>query len=70
MKIAAISTSRIPSNTANSIQVMKVCQALKKLDNEVKLWVPKFRTAPWPELAEKYGISTPLKWNGLIFRKI
>ncbi len=69
MKIAAISTSRIPSNTANSIQVMKVCQALKQLDNEVKLWVPKFRTAPWPELADKYGISAPFEMEWLDFQK-
>jgi glycosyltransferase involved in cell wall biosynthesis len=69
MKIAAITTSRIPSNTANSIQVMKVCQALKLLGNEVKLWVPKFKTAPWPELAEKYGISTPYEIEWLEFQK-
>ena len=69
MKIAAITTSRIPSNTANSIQVMKVCQALKQLDNEVKLWVPKFKTATWPELADKYGISTPYEMEWLEFQK-
>jgi glycosyltransferase involved in cell wall biosynthesis len=69
MKIAAITTSRIPSNTANSIQVMKVCQALKQLDNEVKLWMPKFKTSSWPELAEKYGVSTPFEMEWLDFRK-
>ena len=69
MKIAAITTSRIPSNTANSIQVMKVCQALKQLDNEVKLWVPKFKIASWPELAEKYGISTPYEIEWVEFQK-
>jgi len=67
MKIAAISTSRIPSNTANSIQVMKVCQALKQVGNDVKLWVPKFKTASWLELAEKYGISTPYEIEWLEF---
>ena len=69
MKIAAITTSRIPSNTANSIQVMKVCQALKQFDNEVKLWVPKFKTATWLELADKYGISTQFEMEWLEFRK-
>ena len=69
MKIAAITTSRIPSNTANSIQVMKVCQALKQLDNEVKVWVPKFNTATWPELADKYGISTQYEMEWLEFQK-
>ena len=69
MKIAAITTSRIPSFTANSIQVMKVCQALKQLDNEVKLWMPKFTTSTWPELADKYGISTPYEMEWLDFQK-
>ena len=69
MKIAAITTSRIPSYTANSIQVMKVCQALKQLDNEVKLWVPKFKTATWPELEDNYGISTQYEMEWLDFQK-
>ncbi len=28
MKIACVSTSQVPSSTANSIQLMKVCHAL------------------------------------------
>ena len=69
MKIAAISTSLIPSNTANSIQVMKVCQAFRQLDNEVKLWLPKFKTATWPEMAERYGISTPFEIEWVEFQQ-
>jgi glycosyltransferase involved in cell wall biosynthesis len=69
MKITAITTSRIPSNTANSIQVMKVCQALKQLGNEVMLWVPKFKCATWPELEDKYGISTQFEIEWLEFQK-
>jgi hypothetical protein len=34
VKIACISTSRIPSDTANSIQVMKACQALASLGHD------------------------------------
>jgi glycosyltransferase involved in cell wall biosynthesis len=68
MKIAAISTSCIPSSKANSIQVMKVCQALRQEGPEVKLLTPCFKTAGWKEMAEQYGLSTSfdiewLKYN-------
>lgn len=40
MNITAIAGARIPSDTANSIQVMKVCQALAELGHQVRLLVP------------------------------
>jgi len=40
MKIAVITNSRIPSLTANSIQAMKVTQALMQLDHEVRMFAP------------------------------
>lgn len=40
MKIAYISNSIIPSKTANSINVMKMCEALSKAGNEVFLFCP------------------------------
>ncbi len=40
MRIACISASQIPSDTANSIQVMKVCQAFVQLGHELTLLVP------------------------------
>lgn len=40
MKIAYISTSTIPSRTANSIHVMKMCQAFANQDHEVLLICP------------------------------
>ena len=40
MKIAVITNSRIPSITANSIQAMKVAQALMQLDHDVKMFAP------------------------------
>lgn len=40
MKIALITNSRIPSLTANSIQAMKVAQALIQLDHDVKMFAP------------------------------
>ena len=40
MKIAVITNSRIPSLTANSIQAMKVAQALMQLDHQVRMFAP------------------------------
>jgi glycosyltransferase involved in cell wall biosynthesis len=40
MKIALITNSRIPSLTANSIQAMKVAQALMQLEHDIKMFVP------------------------------
>ena len=65
MKIAVITNSRIPSLTANSIQAMKVCQALVQLGHKICLFAPR-ETEPtgWDELASHYGLSTPfeIKW--------
>ena len=64
MKIACITTSQIPSRTANSIQAMKVCHALKQCGQDVKVWVPDFEQATWSELAEMYGLQDefPVAW--------
>mgnify|MGYP001118395300 FL=1 len=51
MKLAIISPSQVPSGTANSIQAMKVAQALAQVGHEVRLWLPGTRTAAWPALA-------------------
>jgi glycosyltransferase involved in cell wall biosynthesis len=59
MKIACVTTSQIPSSTANSIQVMKVCQALAQLGHEVKLWTPGTLQTPWKDLAVHYGLNKP-----------
>jgi hypothetical protein len=59
MKIAAIATAQVPSSTANSIQVMKVCQALARLRHSPCLLVPE-QEEPlpvWEELAEFYGLT-------------
>jgi glycosyltransferase involved in cell wall biosynthesis len=65
MKIFAIATSRIPSDTANSIQAMKACQALAQLGHEVTLLVPDTSSVihrPSPaELASHYGLTTPFE---------
>jgi glycosyltransferase involved in cell wall biosynthesis len=75
MKIACISLSKIPSDTANSIQVMKVCQAFAQIGHDVILIVP----GPKPinlthdKLQEHYGLKTAFKidwlqlWNRNLF---
>lgn len=66
MIIACISTSRIPSDTANSIQVMKACQALKRLGHEPHLIVPGDHPggADWAALSQRYGLveTWPVTW--------
>lgn len=57
MRIACISTSQVPSRTANSMQLMKVCQALSDLGHELVLWVPEVDAgADWDMLASHYGV--------------
>jgi glycosyltransferase involved in cell wall biosynthesis len=58
MIVACISASKVPSTTANSIQVMKTCQAISQLGHEVHLYVP---TTGHPENLDSlwtyYGLS-------------
>jgi len=58
MKIACITTSVVPSKSANSIQAMKVVHALKQSGQDVRLWVPEFETSDWATLADVYGLAT------------
>ncbi len=65
MRIALISASRVPSRTANSIELMKVCQAFIDLGHEIHLWLPGPEPKmAWAELKEVYGIrdSFPISW--------
>ena len=66
MKIICISAAQIPSDTANSIQVMKVCQAFTQLGHDVTLLVPG-RQPPaitHQQLKSHYGlqITIPIEW--------
>lgn len=59
MRIAFVATSEVPSRTANSIQVMKVCDAFRSLGHEVKLYLPgSTPKAAWESLQSHYGISS------------
>lgn len=57
MRVACISASRIPSDTANSIQVMKVCQAIARIGHDVRLLVPGEESASWASLSGHYGLD-------------
>lgn len=62
MKIVCISASFVPSETANSIQMMKAVHALAQLGHEVTLLVPenlkKTSNGDWLSF---YGLSTPFR---------
>ena len=71
MKIACVSTSQVPSSTANSIQLMKVCHALATCSatashpgHQLCLWVPGQAATPWEKLADHYGLAQPfeMRW--------
>jgi len=69
MRIGCITTSIIPSKTANSIQAVKVCHALKQIGHDIHLWVPEFQQAHWDEIAEIYGITDQFEISWLPFSK-
>lgn len=63
MNILAITGSTIPSDTANSLQVMKACQALVQLGHQVTLLVPGAKNTS-VDLRAHYGLQTefPIEW--------
>jgi glycosyltransferase involved in cell wall biosynthesis len=64
MKVACISASSIPSTTANSMQVMKACQAISQLGHDVYLFLPGQKPDNNIDLASYYGIQAqfPIEW--------
>jgi glycosyltransferase involved in cell wall biosynthesis len=70
MKVAVIAPTRIPSRKANTLQVMKMSQAIARLGHQIYLIIPgeiglsveEDRT--WETLARHYGLSTrfPITW--------
>lgn len=63
MNIVAVAGSTIPSDTANSLQVMKACQALVQLGHQVTLLVPGIKNTS-VNLQAHYGLQTefPIEW--------
>ncbi len=71
MRIAAISNSRIPSATANSIQAMKMCDALVQAGHEVHLLIPaEAPETPWEVLSRQYAIRHPFRIQQFASRRI
>jgi glycosyltransferase involved in cell wall biosynthesis len=72
MNIVAIAGSTIPSDTANSIQVMKACDALVQLGHNLTLLVPGNRPPFTVPLQSHYGIQTdfPLEWLSSASRRL
>jgi glycosyltransferase involved in cell wall biosynthesis len=73
MKIVCIAASFVPSNTANSIQVVKATHALAELGHEVTLLVPGPGQMAWDELKVHYGLRKQfnIRWihENLAFRR-
>jgi|SRR5215207_3213112 len=71
MKIAAIAGSTIPSDTANSLQVMKACQALVQTGHEVTLFVPGAKKTSI-NLQQHYGLQTDflIEWLSSSSRRL
>jgi glycosyltransferase involved in cell wall biosynthesis len=59
MKIIAVAGSTIPSDTANSLQVMKACQALVQLGHQVTLLVPGSKSTDI-DLKQHYGLQNEI----------
>ncbi|MDQ3005165.1 MAG: glycosyltransferase [Chloroflexota bacterium] len=79
MKIVAIAGSTIPSETANSMQVMKACQALVQLGHELTLIVPGDpkstainRKSETVNLKSHYGLQMdfPIEWLASSSRRL
>jgi len=71
MNIVAVAGSVIPSDTANSMQVMKACQALVQLGHQVTLLVPGTKNQD-ANLQQHYGLQTeiPIEWLSSSSRRI
>ncbi len=73
MKIVATAGSQIPSDTANSIQVMKACSALVQLGHDLTLLVPDFDLRPSTfDLQQHYGLQAdfPIEWLASSSRRL
>jgi glycosyltransferase involved in cell wall biosynthesis len=68
MKIAVIAPTHLPAQRANTIQVMKMTQALAETGHQVRLAVPGLpanaHSVPWEALARQYGLrqAFPVEW--------
>jgi glycosyltransferase involved in cell wall biosynthesis len=71
MKIALVAPTQIPARRANTVQVMKMAQALTLLGHTVHLaspCPPGFSPPTWDELAVHYGLQTRFQVEWLASR--
>jgi glycosyltransferase involved in cell wall biosynthesis len=76
MKVALVAPTQIPALRANTVQVMKMAQAIAILRHEVRLAVPQAgagrdsKLTAWGELAFHYGLAHefPIDWLPSISR--
>ncbi|HSG41779.1 MAG TPA: glycosyltransferase [Anaerolineales bacterium] len=71
MRIVAIAGSQIPSDTANSLQVMKACNALVQLGHDLTLIVPGAPNSS-VDLKSHYGLQTDIhiEWLPALKRRL
>jgi glycosyltransferase involved in cell wall biosynthesis len=70
MKVALVAPTQVPALRANTVQVMKMAQAIAMLGHEVRLAVPQVgstrdrKRTPWGEMAYHYGLQHefPIDW--------
>ena len=66
MKIALVSPTHLPARRANTLQVMKMAQAMAGLGHVVRVAVPGFPSekVAWDDLAYLYGLQRqfPVEW--------
>lgn len=73
MRIAYILNSIIPSTTANSVHVMKMCQALTEEGHDVNLIIPERNGAPGEtedDVFRDYGVNAQFKITRLKISKV
>jgi len=69
MKIALIAPTYLPARRANTLQVMKMAQAMTVLGHEIRVYVPgKLKIPAWDELASHYGLHHPFEIEWLPVR--
>jgi glycosyltransferase involved in cell wall biosynthesis len=57
MKIAYLSSAAVPSNSAHSLQVMKMCQAMQQEGHAVTLVLPAAADSSQADLERMYGVE-------------
>ena len=63
MRLAVSATSRIPSETANSIQVLMACQGLVDAGHELTLAFPGTVTPDFDAIRAQYGLHCDVEFE-------